>query len=73
MPKNTLDGPAKKKAESLRDLLKREEVDPQLVEQRYGAMCGMLGPQFGLYRRQVLRILGEEQAAKLVNLTKFEL
>jgi hypothetical protein len=73
MPKTTLDGPARKKVDSLCRLLDNEVPDPQLVELRYNAICGQLGLQFGSYRNQIVKILGKDNAAALAEMTMFEL
>ncbi len=70
MAKNTLDGPAKKKVQSLAIALDAD--NSQLINQRWGALCRMLGQHLATYQQQIRNLLTDDQAARLARMTSFE-
>lgn len=73
MANKQLEGPFKTKVQKLAELLQEDEPDLELVKARYSTICSRLGPQFGVYRRQVVAMIGEEHLSKLAEATTFKL
>jgi len=70
MAKHTLDGPAKKKVQSLASALEADNT--ALINQRWGVLCRMLGQQLDTYSGQIRALLTDDQAARLMRMTSFE-
>lgn len=64
-----LDGPALKTAQSLAAAL-ADDNGPQIVV-KFGRLQGMLGKDFGIYKKQVLNLLDDRQTARLERMTSF--
>jgi hypothetical protein len=65
-----LDGPAKKKVQSLAAAL--EADDTALIKQRWGGLRRMLGQQLGSYSGDIRKLLTDDQAARLERMTSFQ-
>jgi hypothetical protein len=66
-----LEGPAKKKVQSLASALEADNGD--MIQQRWGALCRMLGQHLGTYHKEIKELLTDGQAERLARMTSFEL
>ncbi len=68
MSRTTLDGPAKKKVQSLAAAL--EADDTALIQQRWGKLRQMLGSRMD--NTEIRQLLTDTQAARLTRMTSFQ-
>lgn len=65
-----LDGPAKKKVQSLAAAL--EDDNAPLIKQRWGGLRQMLGKNLSNYSGEIRKLLTDDQAARLERMTSFQ-